>query len=71
MGKVCLFGTFVLVAKQGLSMEKRAVLRGILLILRRMPFRSNIVLVQVTISWVLTRSVPRVSELVQTRFRVK
>ena len=71
MDKVYLFGTFVLIAKQGLGVEKSVVLRGILLILRRMPLRSNIVLVQADISWVLTRSVPRVSELVQTPFRVK
>jgi hypothetical protein len=49
-GKVCVFGTFVLVAKQGLSMEKRAVLRGIMLILRRMLLRSNIVLVPELVS---------------------
>jgi hypothetical protein len=64
MGKVCLFGTFVLVAKQVLGVEQSVVLRGIMLILRRMPLRSNIVLVQADISWLLTRSVPRVSELV-------
>ena len=67
MGRVCLFSTFVLIAKQGLGVEQSVVLRGILLILRRTPLRSNIGLVPVSVSGVLTRSVPRVSELVLTR----
>ena len=50
MGKVCLFGTFVLVARQVLGVQQNVVLRGIMLILRRMLLRSNIVLVPELVS---------------------
>ncbi len=42
------------------------VIHGIVLILLRIVVPSNKALMPLKVSWVLTRSVPRVSELVQT-----